>query len=80
MGTGVKQVGEIRTNHFFHNQWQVGNFLPQKPLKAGGEVLLHLYYGESCFWAKAPRVFKPFGWLLTFAKAIVGWKAQPNTP
>jgi hypothetical protein len=50
----------------------VGNFLPQKPLKAGGEVLLHLYYGESCFWEKASRAFKPFGWLLAFAKAKAG--------
>jgi hypothetical protein len=50
----------------------VGNFLPQKPLKVGGEVLLHLYYDESCFWAKASRAIKPFGWLLAFAKAKAG--------
>jgi hypothetical protein len=47
----------------------MGNFLPQKPLKAGGEVILYLYYGERCFWVKAPRAFKLFGWLLVFAKA-----------
>jgi hypothetical protein len=58
----------------------VGNFLPQKPLKAGREVLLHLYYGETCFWAKAPGAFKPFGWLLTSAKAKTRWKTQPKTP
>jgi hypothetical protein len=29
MGTGVRRVGEIRTNHFFHNEWQVGNFYPK---------------------------------------------------
>jgi hypothetical protein len=60
------------TNRFFHNQWQVGNFLPQKSQKAGLEVLLHLYCSESCFWAKAPRAFEPFGWLLAFAKAKAG--------
>jgi hypothetical protein len=59
MGTRVRRVGEIRRNPFFHNQWQVGKFLPQKPLKAGGEVLLHLYYDKSCFWAKASRRLSP---------------------
>jgi hypothetical protein len=24
--------------------------------------------------------FHPFGWLLTFAKAKAGWKAQPKGP
>jgi hypothetical protein len=32
-------------------------------------MLLHLYYGKNCFWTKAPRAFKHFGWILTFAKA-----------
>jgi hypothetical protein len=58
----------------------MGNFLPQKPLKAGGGVLLHLYNGESCFWPIALRAFKPFGWLLDFVKAKTDWKAQPNAP
>jgi hypothetical protein len=58
----------------------LGNFLPQKPLKAGADVLLHLYCSESYFWAKSSRAFEPFGWLLVFAKAKAGWKAQPNTP
>jgi hypothetical protein len=58
----------------------VGNFLPQKLLKAGGEVILHLYCSESYFWTKAPRAFEPFGWLLAFTKVKAGWKAQPNTP
>jgi hypothetical protein len=50
----------------------VGNFLLQKPLKEGGDVLLHLYCSESCFWAKAPIAFELFSWLLTFAKAKAG--------
>jgi hypothetical protein len=52
----------------------------KRSLKAGGEVLLHLYCSESYFWTKAPRAFEPFGWLLAFVKAKAGWKAQPNTP
>ena len=34
-----------RANHYFllHNQWQVGNFWAEKPVKAGREVLLDLY-------------------------------------
>jgi hypothetical protein len=31
---------------------------------------LHLYYDECCFWAKAPRTFKPFGWLLQKQKQV----------
>jgi hypothetical protein len=58
----------------------LGIFLPQKLLKVEGDVLLHLYYSESCFWAKASRAFEPFGWLLIFAKAKAGWKTQPNIP
>jgi hypothetical protein len=53
----------------------VGNFLPQKLLKAGGEVLLHLYYNEIYFWKKALRSFELFGWLLAFAKVKAGWEA-----
>jgi hypothetical protein len=45
----------------FRNQWQVGNFWAQKQVKAGGEVLLDLYYSKSCFWTKAVVVFGPFG-------------------
>jgi hypothetical protein len=29
-------------------------------------------------WAKAVVAFEPFGWLLAFAKAKAGSKAQPN--
>jgi hypothetical protein len=39
----------------------VGNFLPQKPVKAGVEVLFILYYGESWLWTKAALAFEPFG-------------------
>jgi hypothetical protein len=46
---------------FPHNQWQMGNFSPQNLVKAGKEVLLDLYYSESCFWAKADVTFGPFG-------------------
>jgi len=52
----------------------------QKSVKAGGEVLLDLYYEKSCFWAKALVAFGPFGWLLAFTKAKAGSKAQPNGP
>jgi hypothetical protein len=36
---------------FFHNQWQVGNFLPQKPGKAVGgvKVFLDLYGTKAAF-------------------------------
>jgi len=50
----------------------------QKSVKAGGEVLLDLYYEKSCFWAKTLVAFGPFGWLLAFTKAKAGPKAQPK--
>jgi len=56
----------------------VGNLGAQKPVKAGGDVLLNWYYSENCFWAKAHKSFGPFGWLLAFAKVKAGSKAQPN--
>jgi len=48
----------------------------QKSVKAGGEVLLDLYYEKSCFWAKALVAFGPFGWLLIFTKVKAGSKAK----
>jgi hypothetical protein len=76
---GVERVREQTSEPFFHNQWQVGNFLPQKPLKAVVEMFLHLYRNENRFWAKAPRTFEPFCYLLSSAKAKISWKIQPNT-
>jgi hypothetical protein len=32
-----------------------------KASESRGEVLLDLYYSKSCFWAKAPVAFWPFG-------------------
>ena len=32
-----------KMKRYVHNQWQVGNFCAQKPVKAGGKVLLDLY-------------------------------------
>jgi len=49
-------------------------------VKAGGDVLLDLYYVKSCFWAKALVAFEPFGWLLAFTKTKAGSKAQPKGP
>jgi len=49
-------------------------------VKAGGEVLLDLYYEKSCFWAKALVAFGLFGWLLAVTKAKAGSKAQPKGP
>jgi hypothetical protein len=58
----------------------VDNFLPQKPLKAGEEMLLHLYCSESCFWAKALRAFELFSWLLAFAKQKQVGKSNQTHP
>jgi hypothetical protein len=42
-------------------------------------VILDLYCSESCFWVKAPVAFRPFGWLLAFAKTKVSLEAQPKS-
>ena len=39
----VREKKEKKMNLYLHNQWQMGNFWAQKPVKAGGEVLLDLY-------------------------------------
>jgi hypothetical protein len=59
-------------NRFFiiSGRWVI--FLPQKPLKAGGDVLLHLYYGESCFGQKHLGRLSPLVgfWLLQKQKQV----------
>jgi hypothetical protein len=72
-------LGRLERTAFFiiSGRWII--FYP-KDTESRGEVLLHLYYSESCFWAKPPRAFKLFGWLLAFVKVKASWKAQPNTP
>jgi hypothetical protein len=44
---GDKEKGKKRT--IMCNQWQVGNFLPPKQLKAGVRVLSCLYYTKTTF-------------------------------
>jgi hypothetical protein len=41
--SGRCQTQTKENNDSLHNQWQMGNFLPQKQLKTGVEVLLVLY-------------------------------------
>jgi hypothetical protein len=65
-----------KTNRYVCNQWQVGNFLTQKQVKAGGRVLSSLYYAKAVFgcgfgWQPTPLVAC---WLL--AKEKGGKKSQ----
>jgi hypothetical protein len=45
---GLGDGREKRTNRYLHNQWQVGNFVTQKQLKAGG-LLSSLCYAKAAF-------------------------------
>jgi hypothetical protein len=36
-------------NRYVCNEWQVGNFVIQKQLKAGGDQLSSLYYAKTAF-------------------------------
>jgi hypothetical protein len=53
-------------NVLFHNQWQVGNFLAQKQLKAGGQGAFKLR--KSFFWM----------WLWMTATPLVGCWPLPK--
>jgi hypothetical protein len=62
-----------QNNDSFHNQWQVGKFLPQKQLKVGER------YFQFCTRAKAAMTFEPFDWFLTFKKQKQVQKRKKRT-
>jgi len=46
--------------------------------RPAGEGAFGFIPREKLLLAKAPMSFGSFGWLLAFAKAKAGWKAQPK--
>ena len=56
----------------FLNSWK------PKAGESRGKGAVKFVLGKSCFWLWLWVGANPFGLLLTFGKAKVGWKAQPN--
>jgi hypothetical protein len=72
--------GKQKNEPLPHNQWQVGNFVAQKQLKAGGQGAFKLVLGKSCFWLWLWVTANPFGWAIGFWQKQKQVKAKPKSP